>query len=123
MNALANPEVGKFLNENFVSSFQKVGTFRIVKLVGLRQRQQLVLNGDRLLEAGLCLLVVARGALQIGTLDERSLAGESKESRSHIASCVRGWPSQSRLHRYLDSPRTHRELGQNPRLSCIDTVA
>lgn len=30
MNALANPEVGKFLNENFVCSFQKVATFRIV---------------------------------------------------------------------------------------------
>ncbi|MDH3717754.1 MAG: hypothetical protein OES79_06485 [Planctomycetota bacterium] len=30
MNALANPKVGKFLNENFVSAFQKVGTFRIV---------------------------------------------------------------------------------------------
>ena len=30
MNALANPEVGKFINEYFVSAFQKVGTFRIV---------------------------------------------------------------------------------------------
>jgi hypothetical protein len=30
VNALANPEVGKFLNEHFVSSFQKVATFRIV---------------------------------------------------------------------------------------------
>jgi hypothetical protein len=30
VNALANAEVGKFLNEYFVSSFQKVGTFRIV---------------------------------------------------------------------------------------------
>ncbi len=30
MNALANPEVGKYLNENFVSSYQKVATFRIV---------------------------------------------------------------------------------------------
>jgi hypothetical protein len=30
VNALANPEVGKFLNEHFASSFQKVGTFRIV---------------------------------------------------------------------------------------------
>jgi hypothetical protein len=30
VNALASPEVGKFINENFVSSFQKVGTFRIV---------------------------------------------------------------------------------------------
>lgn len=30
MNALANPEVGKYLNEHFVSAFQKVGTFRIV---------------------------------------------------------------------------------------------
>jgi hypothetical protein len=30
VNALANPEVGKYLNENFVSSFQKVATFRIV---------------------------------------------------------------------------------------------
>ena len=30
MNALANPEVGKYLNENFVSSFQKVATFKIV---------------------------------------------------------------------------------------------
>ena len=30
MNALANPELGKFINENFVSAFQKVGTFRIV---------------------------------------------------------------------------------------------
>ena len=30
MNDLANAEVGKFLNEYFVSSFQKVGTFRIV---------------------------------------------------------------------------------------------
>ena len=30
MNALANPEVGKFINEHFVCSFQKVGTFRIV---------------------------------------------------------------------------------------------
>jgi len=30
VNALANPEVGKFLNEYFCSSFQKVATFRIV---------------------------------------------------------------------------------------------
>lgn len=30
MNALANKEVGKYLNENFVSSFQKVATFKIV---------------------------------------------------------------------------------------------
>lgn len=30
MNALADPAVGKFLNENFVSSFQKVATFQIV---------------------------------------------------------------------------------------------
>jgi len=30
VGALANPEVGKFLNENFVSSYQKVATFRIV---------------------------------------------------------------------------------------------
>ena len=30
MNALANPEVGKYLNEYFVSSFQKVASFRIV---------------------------------------------------------------------------------------------
>jgi hypothetical protein len=30
VNALANPEVGKYINENFVSSFQKVATFRIV---------------------------------------------------------------------------------------------
>ena len=30
MNALANVQVGKYLNEYFVSSFQKVGTFRIV---------------------------------------------------------------------------------------------
>ena len=30
MNALANPEVGKYLNEYFCSAFQKVATFRIV---------------------------------------------------------------------------------------------
>lgn len=30
MNALASPEVGEYLNEHFVSSFQKVGTFQIV---------------------------------------------------------------------------------------------
>jgi len=30
VNALANPEVGAFLNKNFVSAFQKVATFRIV---------------------------------------------------------------------------------------------
>lgn len=30
MNALADPAVGKYLNEHFVSAFQKVGTFRIV---------------------------------------------------------------------------------------------
>jgi hypothetical protein len=30
VNALANPEVGKYVNENFCSAFQKVGTFRIV---------------------------------------------------------------------------------------------
>jgi hypothetical protein len=30
VNALANPEVGKYLDEYFVSSFQKVATFRIV---------------------------------------------------------------------------------------------
>ena len=30
MGALANAEVGKYLNANFVSSFQKVATFRIV---------------------------------------------------------------------------------------------
>jgi hypothetical protein len=30
VGALANAEVGKYINENFVSSFQKVATFRIV---------------------------------------------------------------------------------------------
>ena len=30
MNALANEEVGKYLNDHFVSSFQKVSSFRIV---------------------------------------------------------------------------------------------
>jgi hypothetical protein len=30
VTALANPEVGKYLSEHFVSTFQKVGTFRIV---------------------------------------------------------------------------------------------
>jgi hypothetical protein len=30
VNALTNPEVGKFINENFVSAFQKVATFTIV---------------------------------------------------------------------------------------------
>ena len=30
MSALANPEVGDYLNRHFVSSFQKVGTFKIV---------------------------------------------------------------------------------------------
>jgi hypothetical protein len=30
VNALANPEVGKYINKFFVSSFQKVATFRIV---------------------------------------------------------------------------------------------
>lgn len=30
MNALANEEVGKYINEHFVSSFQKVATFKIV---------------------------------------------------------------------------------------------
>ena len=30
MNALADPAVGKYLNEYFVSSFQKVATFKIV---------------------------------------------------------------------------------------------
>ena len=30
MNALTNPELGKYLDEHFVSAFQKVGTFRIV---------------------------------------------------------------------------------------------
>ncbi len=30
MNALANPAVGEYINQYFVSSFQKVGTFRIV---------------------------------------------------------------------------------------------
>jgi hypothetical protein len=30
VSALASSEVGKYLNENFVSSFQKVATFRIV---------------------------------------------------------------------------------------------
>jgi hypothetical protein len=30
VGALANAEVGKYINEHFVSSFQKVATFRIV---------------------------------------------------------------------------------------------
>jgi hypothetical protein len=30
VNALANPEVGQFVNEHFCSSFQKVATFKIV---------------------------------------------------------------------------------------------
>ena len=30
MNALANPDLGKYLEEHFVSAFQRVGTFRIV---------------------------------------------------------------------------------------------
>jgi hypothetical protein len=30
VNALANPEVGKYINQHFASAFQKVATFRIV---------------------------------------------------------------------------------------------
>jgi hypothetical protein len=30
VNALANPEVGKYINEHFTAAFQKVGTFKIV---------------------------------------------------------------------------------------------
>ncbi|HEV3082340.1 MAG TPA: hypothetical protein VGY66_21330 [Gemmataceae bacterium] len=30
MNALANADVGNYMNDRFISSFQKVGTFRIV---------------------------------------------------------------------------------------------
>ena len=30
MNALANPQVGEYLNQHFVATYQKVGTFRIV---------------------------------------------------------------------------------------------
>jgi hypothetical protein len=30
VNALANPQVGKFVNEHFVSAYQRVATFRIV---------------------------------------------------------------------------------------------
>jgi len=30
VGALANPQVGKFINEHFVSAYQRVGTFRIV---------------------------------------------------------------------------------------------
>jgi hypothetical protein len=30
MNALTNPEIGKYLDEYFVATFQKVGTFQIV---------------------------------------------------------------------------------------------
>jgi hypothetical protein len=29
VNALANPEVGKYLNDSFVSTYQKVGTFTV----------------------------------------------------------------------------------------------
>ena len=35
MNALADPQVGEYLNEHFISAFQKVGTFLIVN----RQKQ------------------------------------------------------------------------------------
>ncbi len=35
MNALANPEVGDYLNKYFVAAFQKVGSFRIVN--GVKQ--------------------------------------------------------------------------------------
>ena len=31
MSALADKEVGKYLNANFASSFQKVGTFRVIQ--------------------------------------------------------------------------------------------
>ena len=34
MGALANPEVGAFINKHFVSSFQKVATFQIVTAPG-----------------------------------------------------------------------------------------
>src|SRR6266516_938527 len=53
-------------------------------------------------------------------MDKHIMASESKESRSHIAPCVRGWTEPRCLHRHLDSPRTHRELRQNPGLSCLD---
>ncbi|GIW80702.1 MAG: hypothetical protein KatS3mg105_2509 [Gemmatales bacterium] len=42
MNALANKEVGKYLNEYFVSSYQKVGTFRVVRTVDRNGRPQLI---------------------------------------------------------------------------------
>ena len=40
MNALANPEVGKYFEKYFVTSFQRVGTFKIVQTPnGPKQKQ------------------------------------------------------------------------------------
>ena len=40
MNALANPEVGKYIDQHFCSSFQKVATFKIVQTPnGPKQKQ------------------------------------------------------------------------------------
>jgi hypothetical protein len=58
-----------------------------------------------------------------GAMDGHLMAGRNKESRSLIAPFLRRWTSQSCLHQDLDSPRTHRELGQKPGLPRLDAVA
>ena len=61
MNALADPKVGEFLNEHFVSAFQKVATFQIVNgqnIAAAQVSQILQKHGVRVLPwdgaAGLC---------------------------------------------------------------------
>ena len=53
MNALANPKVGKYLEEYFCSAFQRVGTFVIVNTPnGPKQKQDQVGAARILIQAG-----------------------------------------------------------------------
>lgn len=95
MGALANPEVGAFINQNFVSAFQKVATFTIVN----GQKQGGNVASYFCAPDGRVLHVVA-GPVDAGTFlrearwvvdGVRQAMDESKRSAHTFKSLFRGW--------------------------------
>jgi hypothetical protein len=105
VNALNNPEVGKYLNEYFVSSFQKVATFKVVG----GQKQGGNVAAYFCAPDGRVLHVVA------GPVDAATMLGEAKwvveTTKTAIAEAKGDGAKFKALFRRAHAEKLRRELG------------
>jgi hypothetical protein len=124
VNALSKPEVGKFINDHFVSSFQKISSFRIIgaQKQGGNVASYFCLPDGRVLHAiagpvdSVTMLREARWVLETWKLAQLQ-SGQEGDAATFLAAWRNGHAERLRLEYGIDSKHV------NPSLANVDLQA